>query len=139
MGGFIIGVIVVLALWVFFSMKSKTKAHQAFNILDEAESWLNKEGIKSSSVHFATYSDPYLVKNSGANVLVGSGKRADGSDVGFALEVIQGSGVVESAYIEPYGIASHHRKAADIAKMNGKYLIDAVQEMALHHRLNNVQ
>jgi hypothetical protein len=134
MGEFIIGAVVVLILWFFFSMRSKTKAYQAFDTLDEAEAWFSKEGIKSSSVHFSSYDDSELVKNLGASVIVGSGDKADGSHIGFVLEVISGSGVVESAYLEPYGIATHHRTASQTAKMNGMYLLDVLQEMAKQHR-----
>jgi len=134
MGDFIIGAVVVLVLWFFFSMRSKTKAYQAFNTLDEAESWFNSEGIKSSSVHFSSYEDPGLAKNTGASVIVGSGDKTDGSHVGFVLEVIPGSGVVEGVYLEPYGIATHHRTASQTARMNGMYLIDVMQEMARQHR-----
>lgn len=134
MGEFIIGAVVVLVLWFFFSMRSKIKAYQAFNTLDEAETWFSSEGIKSSSVHFSSYDDPELSKNPDASVIVGSGDKSDGSHVSFVLEVIQDSGVVESAYLEPYGIAAHHRTASQTAKMNGMYLVDVLQEMARQHR-----
>lgn len=138
-GGFIIGAIVVLALWAFISMRSKAKSHEAFNALDEAENWFAKEGINSSSVTFSAYNDPRLSKHAGATVLVCMGKKRNGERVGFALEIIKGVGVVDSAHIQPEGIASHHVKAAHIAKMNGKTLIATLQEMALKHRLNHVR
>ena len=139
MSGFIVGAAIVLGLWFFFSMRSRAKTYRSFNAIDEAETWLKSEGIKSPSLQFSSYTNPYLPKNLDATVLVCMGEKFDGNRVGFVLEVVEGSGVVESAYIEPYGIASHHKKAAYNAKMNGKYLIDALQEIALHHRLNNVQ
>lgn len=139
MGGFIIGAIVVLALWAFISMKSKTKSHEAFNAFDEAKNWFTQEGIDSSSVNFSAYNDPRLSKHTGATVLVCMGKKRNGERVGFALEVIRGAGVVDGAYIQPEGIASHHVKAAHIAKMNDKTLIATLQEMALKHRLNHVR
>jgi len=134
MGEFIIGAVVVLVLWFFISVQSKTKAIKAFNTLDEAESWFSNEGIKSSSVIFSAYDEPGLVKNPGASVIVGSGKKTDGSDVGFVLEVAQGSGVIEGVYLEPYGIATHHRTASQTARMNGMPLMDVMQEMARQHR-----
>lgn len=70
---------------------------------------------------------------------VGFGQKADGKDVGFVIEVVKGSGVVESTYIEPVGIASHHKKAAFMSKTNGKYLIDTLTEMAVLHRKNYPQ
>lgn len=138
-GGFIIGAIVVLVIWGFISTRSKAKSYEAFNALDEAENWFAKEGINSSSVSFSAYNDPRLSKHTGATVLVCMGKKMDGERVGFALEVIKGAGVVDSAYIQPEGIASHHAKAAHMAKMNDKTLIATLQEMALKHRLNHAR
>jgi hypothetical protein len=135
MDNFIIGAIIVLSLWFVFSMRSKkTKAYQAFNTLDEAEVWLTNEGLKAISINFSSYNDPALMKNAGATIVVGSGDKADGSRLGFALEVIEGSGVVEIEYLEPYGIASHHRAASQTAKMEGMYLLDVLQEMAKQYR-----
>jgi hypothetical protein len=99
MGEFIIGAVLVLVLWFCFSMRSKRKAISAFNISGEAESWFRNEGIRSSSVKFSMYDDPELAKNPGASVIVGVGDKTDGSHVGFALEVIPGSGVVEGIYL----------------------------------------
>lgn len=134
MAEFIIGAFVVLVLWFFFSTRSKVKAHQAFNAFDEADSWFTNQGIKPSSVRFSSYEDPGLAKNAGATVIVGSGDKADGSHVGFVIEVAGGSGVVESSLIEPSGIATHHRTASQTAKINGMTLIEVLQEMARQHR-----
>ena len=67
-------------------------------------------------------------------MIVGSGDKADGSHVGFVLEVIPDSSVVEGVYLEPYGIATYHRTASQTARMNGMYLIDVMQEMARQHQ-----
>jgi hypothetical protein len=64
----------------------------------------------------------------------GSGNRTDGSRMGFALKIIEGSGVVESEYLEPYGIASHHCALSQTVKMEGIYLLDVLQEMATQYR-----
>ena len=133
----IIGAVIIFFLWSFFSKRKKTIS--SFNSIDEAESWFKSEGIDFPTLLFSTYNDPQLVKNTGATVIAGLGKKANGEDVGFVIEVVDGSGVVESAYIEPAGIASHHKKAAFMSKTNGKYLIDTLKEMAVLHRKNYPQ
>lgn len=134
MGEFILGAVVVLGLWLFFSMRSKTKAVKAFNVVDEADPWFSKEGVKSSSVHFSVYDEPGMARHPGASVVVGSGDKNNGEHVGFVLEVIPGSGVVEGVYLKPYGIATHHRSASQAAKMSGRSLMEILQEAARQHR-----
>ena len=85
MSGFWWGVIIVGALWVYFSMRSKAKALKAFAAFDLAEPWFEEQGIKSSSVSFGTYDDASLVRTPSAIVLVGTGKSTMGEDVGFAV------------------------------------------------------
>lgn len=119
-----------------FSKKSIT---EAFNALDEAELWLNKQDVKTSSVYFNAYDDPYLLKNMGATLLVGVGENSKAEHVGFAVEVKQGSGVLSSLIIEPSGIASQDKKAAHIARMDGKYMIDVLNQMAIQHRIKYPQ
>lgn len=140
MSGFIIGAIVVLILWAFFSAKSKADSSHAFDAFDEAKFWFDRQGIDKTSVRFNSYTDKYLAKTYGVVIiLVGIGENNKGEHVGFAIEVKEGQGVVESAIIEPAGIASQDKKAILIAKQKGKSLIDVLQELALHHRLNNVK
>lgn len=119
-----------------FSKKSIT---EAFNALDEAELWLNKQDVKTSSISFNAYDDPYLLKNIGATLLVGIGENSNGEYVGFAAEVKQGYGVLSSLIIEPHGIASQDKKAAHIARMDGKYMIDVLNQMAIQHRIKYPQ
>lgn len=135
---------VLLWIWVcqytytqIFSRKSKTGSHQAFNALDQAESWFNKQDIKTSSISFNAYDDPYLIKNKGATLLVGIGKNSNSEHVGFAVEVKQGYGVLSSLIIEPHGIASQDKKAAHIARMDDKYIIDVLNQMAIEHRIKH--
>lgn len=140
MSGFILGAIVVLILWIFFSAKSKADSSQAFDAFNEAKFWFDRQGIVKTSVRFNSYTDKYLAKTHGVVIiLVGTGKNINGEHVGFAIEVKEGQGVVESAIIEPAGITSQDKKAVFIAKQKGKSLIDALQELALHHRLNIIQ
>lgn len=134
MAKFILGVLIVLVIWFFYSIRSKMKAYYAFSLFDEAEPWLTKEGFKISSIYFTVYNDSRLAKHPRAAVIVGEGYKFDGNFVGFVVEVIPGSGVVDGVCIEPSGIVSHHRFASIYAKMYGKSLMDIMQEMARRHR-----
>lgn len=137
MGEFIAGAVTILIIWYLFTLKSKNNSHKAFNFLDEAEPWLKNQEIILSSVKFSSYSDPYLIKNNGATLLVAMGEKNNGERVGFAVEVKQGCGVLSSLIIEPEGIASHHKKAAVIAKAEGKFLINVLNHMAIQHRIKH--
>ena len=134
MSEFILVAVVVLGLWLFFSMRSEKKAVKAFSVFDEAEPWFLKEGIKPSSVRCSLYDEPGMPKHTGGSVVVGTGDKDNGEHVGFVLEVSPGSGVVESTYLEPYGTATHHRSASQVAKMRGWSLMEALQEAARQHR-----
>ena len=134
---FIIGTLIVLVLWYFFSTRSKARSYLAHAFLGEAEPWLNKEDIKPLSVRYEIYKEPQLAKNEGATALVGSGTKTDGSKVGFIVEVVPGAGVVEGVYLEPYIIASQHVSASRLARMRGVSLIDIMQEMAHQHRIKH--
>lgn len=134
---FVIGAIVVIVLWVIISLRSKNRTNEAFNVRDEAETWFNSEGIQSTSVKFSVYDDPKLVKNIGATVLVGYGHNKEGNNVGFVLEVKPSEGVLEGAFLEPIGIVSNHRTAAQAAKVNGMSLFDALQEKARQHQIKH--
>jgi len=139
MGEFIAGAVTILIIWYIFTIKSKSKSNNAFNLLDEAEPWLKNQEVILSSVKFSSYSDPYLIKNNGATLLVAMGEKNSGERVGFAVEVKQGCGVLSSLIIEPEGIASHHKKAAAIAKAEGKFLINVLNQMAIQHRIKYPQ
>lgn len=134
MNEYIIGVVVILVLWFVISIRLNSKSCQTFTAYDEAALWLSNEEIKPSSVFFSTYHEPALAKNPGASVIVGSGDKTDGSPVGFVLEVAQNAGVIEGVYLDPYRIATHHRVAAQAARLNGRYLMDIMKEMASRHR-----
>ena len=71
--------------------------------------------------------------------LVGIGENSNGEYVGFAAEVKQGYGVLSSLIIEPHGIASQDKKAAHVARMDGKYMIDVLNQMAIQHRIKYPQ
>ena len=94
MSGFWWGVAIVAVLWLFFSMRSRTKAVRSFNAFDEADPWFLNHGINSDSARFSAYDEPGLARNLGATVLVGGGKDAQGERVGFALEVVSGKAVL---------------------------------------------
>lgn len=135
MGNYIVVAIIILAAWIFTALRSKTNAQKAFNVRDEAEPWMKKEGI--THARFSVYEDPLLAEHSGASILVGFGDGAHGNLVGFAVEVKPGLGVVSGARLEPYGVATHHRTASQIAKVNGTHLVKVLQEMAHQHRLKH--
>ncbi len=135
MSSFWWGVVIVAALWLFFSMRSKSKAIRSFSALDEADPWFLKNNISSGSAVFSVYEEPGLARNAGATVIVGEGKNAQGESVGFALEVLSGKGVVASELLVPYGIASHHKTASLKAKMSGQPLLDVLVAMAANHRV----
>lgn len=126
--------LIVAALWILFSARSKGKAVRSFAATDAARSWFSDNDIDYSSVLFSTYEDEELARNPGASIIVGSGRNSGGESVGFALEVLPGSGVVESEMIVPDGIASHHRSASLKAKRSGQPLLDILVEMAARHR-----
>lgn len=130
MSGFWWGVMIVAVLWLFFLVRPKAKAIRAFSVCDEADPWFQKNNINPNSVIFSTYEDTGLARNSGAAVVVG-----ESDDVGFALEVVPGEGVVSSEIIVPFGIASHHRTASIQAKMSGQPLLDVLIEKAENHRM----
>lgn len=128
----IIGAIACIGL--FFFRRSNAKSWRASTVYDEAASWLSNEEIKPSSVQLSAYHEPALAKNPGASVVVGFGDRTDGSPIGFVLEVTHKAGVIEGIYLDPYGIATHHSVAAQAARLNGRYLMDTMKEMANQHR-----
>ena len=80
MKGFILGAIVVAILWIFFSFRSKVKAIQAFDHFDEAKAWFKAQLIEDSSIMFNSYQGSSFAKNSGATVLVGTGKNNEGEE-----------------------------------------------------------
>lgn len=130
-------VIVIIGLWIFFSMSSRAKedkTFRAFEAFDFAKPWFEEHDIDISAVNFGTYEDVSLARNSGATVLVGSGKTSKGEYIGFALEVDPILGVVDHEILVPYGIASWHKNAAMIAKTAGKPLLDVLVAMAADHR-----
>ncbi|MFQ2328818.1 hypothetical protein ACK32Q_04925 [Aeromonas dhakensis] len=134
MSAFWWGVIAVCAFVVVRKLRAKSKAVQAFAVSDEANPWYVENNIDPSSVVFSTYSDPALARNPDALILVGGGKGPDGKTIGFALEVIPGKGVVSSEIIEPFGIASYHKRASMQSKMSDMPLLDVLVFMAANHR-----
>ena len=119
----------------FNSLFGNSKAEKSFNAFDEANSWISKNNINLDSIRFSSYDKPYLVRNTGATVIVGSGTYVNGENVGFALEVISNKGVVASEIIIPYGIASYHNRASMQAKMSNLPLLDVLVDMAAKHRV----
>jgi hypothetical protein len=134
MSGFWWGVLVVVALWIFFSMRSSAKTSRSFAVRDAAEPWFQAQGIVGRSITFSIYEDPGLARNPGATVLVGTGQDVRGEPAGFAIEVLPGKGVVEAQLLKPHGIATWHRNASMEARMAGVSLIDVLVAKADSHR-----
>ena len=109
MSWLLFGVIIVGVVWFLSSVKSQQKAGGAFKAFDEAEAWFTENSIISDSIKFGSYEKSGLAVNSGATILAGTGKKTNGNDVGFIIEVITGRGVVLGKIIEPYGIATWHK------------------------------
>ena len=134
MSGFLWGILIVIAIWVFSSMNSKAKVERVYASSDEADSWFVENNISSNSVMFNSYEEHGLSRNPGATVLVGIGKDLEGESVGFGLEVIPGEGVVSSEKFVPYGIAMHDKEASMQSNMTGQPLLDVLVEKAENHR-----
>ncbi len=136
MSAFWWGVIFIVALWIFLSIRKKAKedkAFRAFSAFDLAEPWFREHGIESRSVTFGTYEDARLARTPGATVLVGTGK-VSGKDIGFALEILESRGVVDHEILIPYGIGTWHKDASMQAKLLGQPLMDVLITMAASHR-----
>ena len=133
MSWLLFGVIIVGVVWFLSSVKSQQKAGGAFKAFDEAEAWFTENSIISDSIKFGSYEKSGLAVNSGATILAGTGKKTNGNDVGFIIEVITGRGVVLGKIIEPYGIATWHKSELDTENL-GKPLVEVLLAMAQAHK-----
>lgn len=131
---FLCGIVVIGVIWFFASMNSQEKAASAFSAFDEAESWFRENKINSDSVNFGAYEQSGLAINYGATILAGTGKKINGDNIGFVIEVIIGRGVVLGKFIEPYGVATWHKNASMQAKVAGKPLVEVLLAMAKAHK-----
>ena len=120
------GVLVVVALWIFFSMRSTAKASRSFVVRDTAEPWFQANGIVGHSIRFSTYEDPCLARNLGATVMVGTGQNVRGDSTGFVIEILPGRGVVEAQLLVPPGVATWLQHASMEARVAGIPLIDVL-------------
>lgn len=128
----IVAAVAILCLVLF--ARSKTRAVAAFTSLDEAEPWLKSQGIDAKSAMFSSYQDPQLARVSGATILVGTATTTKGGDIGFAIELVPGRGIVATELINPSGIATHHKTASMQAKTSGQPLLNVLAAMAAEHR-----
>jgi hypothetical protein len=131
---FLCGIVVVGVIWFFSSVNSQEKAVSAFSAFDEAGSWFRENKINSDSVNFGAYEQSGLAINYGATILAGTGKKTNGDNIGFVIEVITGRGVVLGEFIEPYGVATWHKNASMQAKIAGKPLVEVLLAMAKAHK-----
>jgi hypothetical protein len=114
----VIGVIAAL-YWVFFHKPS-------MHMLKQENAWFETQDI-IEEVYAKTYIDKDLVKNLGANIVVGIGKKKDNSNVGYIYEIIPAGKIVEAVILEPPEIATNPI-CIENAKMNGLNLIDSLEE-----------
>lgn len=131
---YIVVALSVIAIWIYFSTKAKAKAARAFNAVSLADPWFSANQIKSSTLVFSAYNAQGLARNPGAVVLVGTGEGMDGKPVGFAVEVMDGHGLLVGEVLRPYGVATWHRMAAQTALTSGLPMIDVLCANAAAHR-----
>lgn len=125
-------ILIGVIMWFILSSQPKSKRARSFNAIDEAEYWLKTKGVSIESVRFSSYENPILSRVPGSVILVGYGKMNDG-ELGFAIEVKLGKGVVDSEIIQPSGLASHHKTAAMQAEVAGIPLLKMLSIMANEH------
>ena len=114
----VIGVLIAL-YWVFIHKPSK-------HMMKQENAWFETQDI-IEEVYAKTYIDKDLVKNLGANIVVGIGKKKDNSNVGYIYEIIPGGKIVEAVILEPPEIGTNPI-CIENAKMNGLNLIDSLEE-----------
>lgn len=111
---------------------------QDWDVISEAEIWLIDNGILPSSVRYNIYKKKrllYYYQDAVAVAGIGSGR--DGNNIGFAVEVAKGRGVVRGGILEPDGVATWGRKATFLSLQYDKPLVDVFQELARDHRINS--
>ena len=114
----VVGVLIAL-YWVFIHKPSK-------HMMKQENAWFETQDI-IEEVYAKTYIDKDLVKNLGANIVVGIGKKKDNSNVGYIYEIIPAGKIVEAVILEPPEIGTNPI-CIENAKMNGLNLIDSLEE-----------
>jgi len=123
------------AVWLYFSARGKAGVAAALQAKSLAEPWFSANKIKSSTVVFGAYNAQGLARNPGATVLVGVGEDMDGGNpIGFAVEVMEGKGLLVGEILRPYGTATWHRMASQTALAANRPLIDVLLANAAAHR-----
>lgn len=124
-------IILVVIIFVAYAIYLVTSGvRRTFDPFDEAESWFEKNRLDLDSIRFSAYDERHLVRAKDAVALVGSADLLGGEHVGFAIEVVEGRGVVEGAILRPSGIATWHRSAAATASTSGESLLEVLRTMA---------
>ena len=124
-----IGLIVVVFVAVAIFLLTRNSG-RSFDPFEEAERWFSLNRLDLDSIVFSAYDEPHLVRAKDAVALVGTATMRDGEDVGFAIEVVEGRGVVEGTILRPSGIATWHRSATATATKSGDSLLGALKTMA---------
>ena len=114
----VVGVLIAL-YWVFIHKPSK-------HMMKQENAWFETQDI-IEEVYAKTFIDKDLVKNLGANIVVGIGKKKDNSNVGYIYEIIPGGKIVEAVILEPPEIGTNPI-CIENAKINGLNRIDSLEE-----------
>ena len=112
------------------TMPKPIPCHAARNsVLSAAAEWLHSQGMIDGHTELHVYPD--LGRHPKATVLAGTGRLADGRDVEFVADVIEGEGVHAGLVLEPGALAGCHELAAAVARESGQALIDVIEQMLL--------
>ncbi len=124
---FVFGCLLVAGIWYFLSTKKKINTFVEADLHEVSRPWFDAQGFDTNSLRYQWYHDPQLVKNHGAAVVVGVGKKR-GASTGFVLEVAHQRGVLESSVLSD-SVVSWHASAARTASQTGQSLIRTLIEM----------
>ena len=72
-----------------------------------------------------------LGRQPGAVTIAGTGRLADGREVGFLADVIESEGVQAGLVLECEALAGCHALAAAVARESGRALLDVIEQMLM--------
>lgn len=109
MAGWQIALMVVVAAYILWRRLGRAAGAVAVNVSAEADDWLKSIRLNPSETMFNLHQGGTLARNHGAVVMVGIGRRENREAVGFVAEILPGHGVVDSAILEPAGVATQDK------------------------------